>query len=164
MGIFCQVHPNQRFRHCNKHAKCKGKHAQYDHPLDSEAMSDSFVISRSGKLCRKNTSSRESAKDTDIKNEQQLVDNCYRGHFKRTHATNPHIVQQADNVGYRILYNDRHNNGDHFRVKGAVTYKLASQSSKPALFHHLFPPRTAARIQRIINRICGLLYHNPLLL
>ena len=50
----------------------------------------------------------------------QEVQSEDRRHLERADAPDHHVIQQADDVGYRVLNDDRHDDGDHLRVKRPI--------------------------------------------
>ena len=91
-------------------------------------MANTIVILCAGKLRSKNTGAGKSAEDTEVENKQQLIDDGHSRHLKRADTANHHIIKQTDDVGYRILNDNRQNDCNHLPVKSTVADKCTAES------------------------------------
>ena len=139
IGSLGQIQTDQLLGEQQEHRECEHEHHDGNQPLDAEAVPDALVVLRPGKLRGKDARPRQTAEDTEIKDEEKLVDNSHRGHLKRAYAAHHDVVQQADHVGDGILNDDRHDDGDHRAVKRAVTDKRAPQTRAKFPLRHPCP-------------------------
>ena len=124
-----QIGRDQLLRHGEEDAAGRREHRQRNVPLHAEAVAHALVVLCPGELRGKDARARQSAKDAEIEDEQELIDNGDGRHLERADPADHHVVQKADDVGHRILDDDRHNNGDDLRVKCAVADELGTQPS-----------------------------------
>ena len=66
---------------------------------------------------RKDARPRQTAEDTKVEHEQQLIDDGNRGHLQRADAPDHHVIQQTDNIENRVLNDNRYDDRYHFGIK-----------------------------------------------
>ena len=107
-------------RQQKKDSECACKHHSSNQPLDAEAVTYTLIIARASVLRRKNTCAGQTAENTEIKDEQKLIDDRYSGHFQCAYATNHNVIKQTDNIGDCILNDDGQRNRYYPMIKRAI--------------------------------------------
>ena len=94
--------------------------AKSDIELCPEGVSHALLIVFPIVLGGKDPRPGKAAENTEIKNENQLVDDGHAGHGLRANLAHHHIVQQTDKVCDHILYQHRRHHREQLAVKGPV--------------------------------------------
>ena len=120
------------------------------------------MIVRAGVLGGKNARAGQTAENAQVEHEEKLIDNRNRRHLERADAPNHHVVQQADDIGYRVLNDNRHDDGDHLRVKRPIAKHSFEQLCAANFFcSHVyktaFPRRKPMKAMPLLSGAAGCL-------
>ena len=106
-----QIEVNQLFAEKKENREAGGADNGSRNQLETKRIAHTLVIAGAVELCGENARARQTAENTEVKNEQQLVGDGDAGHLIGADLSDHHVVQKPDKVGNAVLNHDRDGDG-----------------------------------------------------
>ena len=118
-----QIKRDQAIAACQEQKHRQGIERQRNVDLETKGVSDTVVILLAEKLSSEKSGTRNRAEDTQIKDKQKLIDDRYTRHLLGSDSSHHYVIQQTDEIGDGVLYQDRNHDREQVFVKNFCSKK-----------------------------------------
>ena len=126
----CEIEPDQCGAQEQEACSSQKSDETADQNLEAEGVADSLMVLRTVELGGENTRAGTGAKDAEIENKDDSVDDRYTAHGNGAHLADHNVVQKIDKIGDAVLNDDGDGNPQDTAVKCPVT-DISLQHDKP---------------------------------